>query len=226
MGKVRFGLPEILVLVVAALVVVISLLTQFDISGIERGNENYELIAMSNIFFFMLFLLHWTYIRIGRDFMRYAPNKLALFPLSRFEAFKLEYWNLLGKVPVLLLASSAFYAIIIFYFDAVDASLVIKMAIIFLLQFHALNWIFLFIRNLIQPNISHVLTLCIFLNILNMMANTFDQPLLYLNPITGWLMIPVMFEFDNFEYITFIAAALSVFYVLYLVTKRYVKWMV
>jgi hypothetical protein len=151
-------------------------------------------------------------------------SSFALFPVSRFGLFKLEYRNLAGNVPVLILSLAVFYIIVALNVPHGHTMLFGRIFIVFLLQYHLVNWLFLFLRNLFQPNIINVFSVFLFVQILTSMSLALDQPLFLLNPVFGWVMAPLLFEFSSQWFLVFILFALVVILGIYKMTQKYLKW--
>jgi hypothetical protein len=215
---------EIIISIVNSILLLIVILIQLDIIEISKGNNINKVTYWFNLYYIVLSFFYITIIRFKENTFITFSNNFLVFPLSRFQLFLLEYKKLAGNILIVLLSCLSFFLIITFELSDAGFFRIFRLAIIFAFQYHIFHWLFLYFKNLFRQNTTHLLSVFIFVQILNTLSSILHQAKYMLNPLFGWLMIPEIFQFSSIMFFSFVTLATAIFFILYKFTSKTVKW--
>lgn len=214
------------ILLVSVIILIIDCAIHFDFIEIQKDKSIIDVISWFNIYFLALALFYFTKLSLKQDVMLSFPNSFIFFGYSRYSFFIMECKNLIFNPQHILLNITSFYLIISLNYYTQSFVEVSRLFILFMLQFYAVSFFFLLLRNFFEPNRINLLSIFLFIQIFNSLANILKEPLFYLNPLYGWLLAPELFQLSDSIYILFVSGVIGIFYLLNLIAKKIVKWSV
>lgn len=226
LGHLKLLYSDIIAYVIVAFLGIFSAGIHFGLVVIEPSKNILAVASWFNIYFLNMALFLLTRIYFKQGLILTYPNQFALFPLSRFDLFKMEYRSLVTNISTILISVLFFYIVVSFNYNTAHPLLRVRLFIDFLFQFFLFNWLFLLFRNIVQPHTHILLSIFLSVQILNSMAAIFKQPIFLLNPIFGWILLPEVFEFDDVSYLIFITVLVLILYVVFKFTFEFVRWLI
>jgi hypothetical protein len=204
---------------------IILFLTILDTETSREDYNSFWIAFWFNLYFLSLGFLYWTKIYFKVDEIVAFSNSYLAFPMSRFGVFIKEYKQLAVNPAIIILSVLVFLAVITqYHWD--DSLSIFRWVLIFILQYHFLHWIFLFVKNIFQSAPANLLSVFLFVQLMNSAALSTHQSALLLNPVTGWLMAPELFSFSIERFCIFIVIAVGIAILLYKLANKHVKWLV
>lgn len=183
-----------------------------------------DITSLFNVFFFLLALLYLTKHRLNADIYLCYPNSFLLFQNSRYNHFQQEYKNLSLNIPTLLLSLAFFCLIASLGIKELSLQHFLRLLILFLIQFHFLNWFFLLLMNLLKEISINLLSIFLLAHLFTSTYFITKNPIFLLNPIFGWVMIPEIYHFNFTNYVVFLLVVILLILVLARLTKKFIKW--
>jgi len=217
---------DIVAYVIVVILGIFSVVIHFGLLDIEASMNILAVASWFNIYFLNLALFILTRIYFKQGSMLTYPNKFLLFPLSRFDLFKMEFRSLVTNISIILISVLFFYIVVRFNYNNGNRFLVVRLFVDFLIQYLLFNWLFLLFKNIFQPHTHILLSIFLLVQILNSMATIFRQPIFLLNPVFGWILLPEIFEFNDTSYIIFIALSVVILFAVFRITLKVVKWLI
>jgi hypothetical protein len=213
------------IIIIWVSIVSLALLNYFADPSPNSEYDNFYAAYYLNLFFICLGFFYLALFKFKANRLLTYPNSYLVFPITRFDLFKKEFAHLAGNVHILALAFTVIFTVIHFYIGFGNSQEVIKVSIIFILQFIVFNWLFLLLKNIFHKNIyTNLLLIILTIQILNQIALTKKKSIFILNPIVGWLYTPQLFNYNGSYLIGFMLAASIIIFVICWLTKRIVKW--